>query len=85
MKKIILFALLLVAGYYGSKFVVGYSLAKQVHRCALEVNSASRLQGAKTEVEKRQINLSVYDCVEKNLAFPGSLGYNAQKFRASVD
>ena len=85
MKKIVLIIVLLVVGYYGSRFVVGYSLAKQVQTCATQVNSGGRLQAAKTDSEKRDITLSVYDCVEKNLAFPGSLGYDAKKFRDSVN
>ena len=83
MKKLILIVVLLVVGYYGFKFMAGYSLAKQMAACATQVNSGGRLQAAKTDSEKREIKLSVLDCVEKNLAFPGSLGYNAKKFRDS--
>lgn len=84
LKKAILLAIVVVVGYYGLRFIAGYSLAKQVAACATEVNSGGRLQAAKTDEERRAIKLSVADCTAKRISFPGSLMFDEQKFRASM-
>ena len=84
MKKILLIAALLLVGYLGLRYAAGYSLAKQIGACATEVNSADRLKAAKNEGERREVTLSVLDCTEKKLSFPGSLMFDKEKIIASL-
>ncbi len=84
MKKILLIAFILVVGYFGTRYAAGYSLAKQIGACATEVKSAERLKAAKSESERREITLSVIECTEKKISFPGSLMFDKEKIIASL-
>ncbi len=85
MKKILLIAFVLIIGYLGARYVAGYSLAKQIGACATEVKSAERLKAAKSESERREVTLSVIDCTEKKLSFPGSMMFDKEKIIASLN
>lgn len=83
-KKALLIVIVAVVGYYGLRFWSGYSLAKQFQECAIELNSGGRLQAAKTDAERVEIQLSVHECVAKRVRFPGTLGFNEKAFRESA-
>lgn len=84
MKKILLIAVLLVVGYFGTRYAAGYSLAKQIGACATQVNSAERLKAAKSDRERSDIMLTVIECTESKISFPGSLMFDKEKILATL-
>jgi len=75
-KRLLLLVVVGVVGYYGLKFASGYSLAKQVAVCATKFSWGERLKAARSDAEKREVTLKVFDCTAEKIAFPGSLMFD---------
>jgi hypothetical protein len=84
LKKIIFITLFLVAGYYTLAFIAGNQIATHMGACTKQLNSFNRLKVAKTDSEKREIMLSMINCIDKKITFPANLYFNKEKISANI-
>ena len=84
MKRLLLLVVVGVVGYFGLKFASGYSLAKQISVCATQFAWGDRLKAARSDAEKREVTLRVFDCTAQKIAFPGSLMFDREAVKAGM-